>query len=499
MKSKYIIALDQSTTSTKVFLIDREGKVISSLAKRHKQMYPKPGWVDHDPDEIYRNSVELIHRTLRESSVTEDRIAAIALTNQRETTVVWNRKTGKPVCNASVWQCMRSKEICERIIKEGGDREIKDKTGYMPVPSTPGGKLTWVLEHVKGAREMADAGELLYGTTATWLLWKLTDGKVHATDHSNASRSLLYNINKLEWDKGLMDIFGVPRSMFPTVKYSDEIFGYTSAAAGFSKEIPITGIMGDSFAAMFGHVCYGKGSAKATYGTGSSIVMNIGASPLESKDGLVTSIAWGMNGSITYVMEGNVNFSGAVMQWLCEDLGLLPDLDGVEETALGLEDNGGMYFVPAFNGLGAPYWDNDAKAAIVGISREANKANVVRAALESIAYQNRDILDLMVRQAGVDLPELRVDGGGTKNRFLMQFQADILGVPLMVAGDEDTSAVGSAYMAGIAVGIWKSLEDIEKLRSAKGEFRPRMARGDADRYYAGWKDAVGRVLTKAAD
>jgi glycerol kinase len=499
MKSKYIIALDQSTTSTKVFLIDREGRVRGSLDKRHRQMYPQPGWVDHDPDEIYRNSVDLIHGLLEENSLTEDRIAAVALTNQRETTVVWNKKTGKPVCNASVWQCLRSKEICEGIIKDGADREIKDKTGYMPVPSAPGGKLTWILEHVKGAREMAEAGELLYGTTATWLLWKFTDGKVHATDHSNASRTLLYNINKLEWDKGLMNIFGVPRSMLPTVKYSDEIFGYTGPAAGFSKEIPITGIMGDSFAAMFGHACYGPGSAKATYGTGSSIVMNVGTSPVESKNGLVTSIAWGMNGSITYVTEGNVNFSGAVMQWLCEDLGLLPNLEEVDEMASDLENNEGMYFVPAFNGLGAPYWDNDAKAAIVGISRNAKKENVVRAALESIAYQNRDIIDLMTGQSGVGLPELRVDGGGTKNRFLMQFQADILGVPLSVAGDEDTSAVGSAYMAGIAAGMWKSLEEIEKLRSVKEEFRPRMAREDSDRYYAGWKDAVGRVLTKAAD
>jgi len=493
---QYILSIDQSTSGTKAVLFDRQGKLVHRCTAEHRQYYPNPGWVEHDAEELYARTLQVIGDVLKESNTAQDQISALAITNQRETAVVWDKTTGKPVHNAVVWQCQRGSAICREYIEKGYGGIVKAKTGLVLDPYFSASKIKWILDNVEGARQRANSGKLLLGTIDSWLVWKLTGGKVHVTDYSNACRTMLFNIFKLEWDKDLMEIFGIPGSMFPEVRSSNEVVGYTDPGQGFGRKIPIAGIMGDSHAALFGHNCFCKGMAKATYGTGSSIMMNIGEQPKESGRGIVTSLAWGLDGKVEYVLEGNIHCTGATIKWMVDDLGLIPDSRSAGKIAASVENSGGVYFVPAFVGLGAPYWDSEARATITGISRGTGKAHIVRAAEESIAYQIKDVIDLMISESGIKLKELRVDGGASRDAFLMQFQADMLDVPVVRSKIEDLSALGSAYTAGLAVGFWKTRDEIEKLRVTDCAFVSSISSEERNKLYQGWKKAVGRTLVK---
>lgn len=497
MDKRYVIAVDQSTSSTKAFLLDREGKTVAQEALQHKTYYPRSGWVEHDPEEIFKNVLEVIFGILSKAKVAHEEVAVIALTNQRETTVVWDKRSGKPVCRAPVWQCVRSADICEELNRAGVGDLVRKRTGYMIVPSPPGSKIRWIMENVEGAYDASQRGELLFGQIDSWLLWNLTGGKAHATDYSNASRSILFDINKLQWDAELLREFKVHPSMTPKVRHSDEIFGYTDTSHGFSCEIPISGLTGDSHAALFGHQCFEPGMAKITYGTGSSIMTNIGLQPKDAAEGLVTSIGWAQDHRVHYVFEGNVNFAGATVDWLSKGLGLIEDMEEFDREARSVESSEGVYVVPAFAGLGAPYWDNSARAAILGMTLGTSKAHVARAAMESIAYQVADILQVMSKESGTGITGLRVDGGPTANTELMQFQADLLGIPIHVSDAEDASALGAALLAGIGVGFWKNMREIEAIYASKAVYTPRIEATEAEKRIDGWREAVKRVLTGA--
>lgn len=490
----YILSVDQSTSATKAILFDKKGKLHNRLSLGHRQFYPQPDWVEHDPEEIYRNTLKVILQVMNDSGLEQDDIAALALTNQRETVVVWDKKTGKPVYNAVVWQCQRGADICRKLREQGHEPMIQSKTGLITDPYFSASGVKWILDNVNGAMEKARAGDLLLGTIDSWLVWKLTGGKVHATDYSNACRTMLFNIHECTWDKDIADLLGIPLSMFPDVKFSDEVFGYTQPDKDFDLTFPIAGILGDSHAALFGQTCFESGMGKATYGTGSSIMMNIGNKPLESPEGLVTSIGWGAKKKIVYVFEGNIHCTGDTINWLVNDIGLLSDPESSEEIALSVPDNNGVYLVPAFVGMGAPYWDNDARAVITGMPRSTKKSHIVRAALEAIAYQVKDLVDLMTTGSGVDLVELRVDGGPTKNIFLMQFQADMLNASINRCDIAEVSALGSAYMAGLATGVWQNPEEIKALRGKDKQFTGKMPEEQRNRLYEGWKKAVERIL-----
>lgn len=496
MSAKYILSIDQSTSATKAVIFDERCSLIKRVTVDHAQYYPNPGWVEHDPMEIYQNTLKAVELATECADISQDDIIAIAITNQRETTVVWDKITGEPVYNAIVWQCQRAGKICQDIESRGYAPVIKQKTGLVLSPYFSAAKAKWILDNVEGARKKAEEGRLLFGTIDSWLVFKLTGGKVHATDYSNASRTQLFNIKELKWDEELLSIFTLPKSMMPEVKFSDEIFGFTDINQVFTRQIPICGIMGDSHAALFGQNCFEKGMAKATYGTGSSIMMNIGKQPLESRRGLVTSLAWGYKGHVDYVFEGNINCTGATIKWLVDDLELIPDSKSAGIIASSVEDTEGVYVVPAFVGLGAPYWDSEAKAAITGIARGTKKAHVVRAAEESIAYQIKDILDLMISESGIILKELRVDGGPTRDAFLMQFQADMLNVPVVRSKVEELSAMGSALMAGLAVSIWNDFKQIERIRQIDAVFNSQMPEERRQRLYSGWQKAVKTILSK---
>lgn len=491
---KYILSLDQSTSGTKAILIDVRGTLVHRCTCEHKQYYPRAGWVEHDPEEIFQRTLEVIEKLFREKNITKEQLKVISLTNQRETVVVWDRISGKPLYNAIVWQCQRAEEICKKLTEKGYDKIVKDKTGLILSPYFSGAKVSWILDNITGAREMAEAGQLMLGTIDSWIIWKLTGGESHVTDYSNASRTQLFNINELKWDKDLLQIFNIPETMLPEVKFSDEIFGYIDNNLDDIKGLPISGVMGDSHAALFGQNCFKVGMAKATYGTGSSIMMNIGRKPLESGNGLVTSIAWGRAGEIYYVFEGNINSTGATIKWLVENLEIIPNSKVCEEIALGVKSNDGVYFVPGFTGLGAPHWASNAKAIICGLTMSTNKAHIVRAALEGIAYQIKDVLDVMACDSGIDLQELRVDGGPTGNNFLMKFQADILNVKIVRSSIEELSALGSAYMAGLAVGLWENIDVIIGLRIEAAKFESNMETETRIELYKGWKDAIKRAL-----
>lgn len=495
MKDDFILAIDQGTSATKAVLFNRKGQLISRFNAIHKQIYPRSGWVEHDPEEIYQKTLEAIKGIIDSTKISQDMINVIAITNQRETAVVWDRITGEPIYNAIVWQCQRSIDICNELRERGLGNLVKEKTGLILSPYFSASKVKWILDNVEGAREKADSGQLLFGTMDTWLIWKLTGGKVHATDYSNASRTQLFNIQELKWDEDLLGIFSIPKNMMPEIKSSNCIFGYTAVNDVIKRGIPISGIMGDSHAALFGQNCFEKGMAKATYGTGSSVMMNIGKKPLESKSGIVTSIAWGMDEKIDYVFEGNINCTGATIKWLVEDLELIPEPKISGKLAATVNDNEGVYMVPAFVGLSAPYWDSFAKASITGITYRTKKAHIVRAAEESIAYQIKDIIVLMEKESGIKLKELRVDGGPTRDDFLMQFQADILNVTVVRENIEELSAMGSAFMAGLATGLWKDKEEISKLRVYDKAFYSNMTSEDRKRLYNGWKEAVKRTLS----
>lgn len=487
---KYILSIDQSTSGTKVIIFNSKGKLIDRVTIEHKQYYPRPGWVEHDPEEIYNNTLKAIKQILGRGSIEEKEVAVFAITNQRETVVVWDKNTGKPVWRAAVWQCQRGKEICKDLRDKGYEKMVKDKTGLIVDPYFSASKIKWILDNVAGANQKAKAGQLLFGTIDSWLIWNLTAGKVHATDPANACRTMLYNIYEMKWDEELFDILDIPLKMAPEIICSDKIFGYTAKKEGFKEEIPISGVMGDSHAALFGQGCFSPGMAKTTYGTGSSIMMNTGKKPVNSDKGLVTSIGWGFEESIQYVLEGNVHYTGATIKWLIDNLGLVSDVKEVESLAAEIEDNGGVYFVPAFSGLGAPYWDNEATGTISGLTAGTDKARIVRAALEAIAYQIKDVLDLMVTEAGVDLKKLRVDGGPTNNKFLMQFQADMLDIAVEKNVIEEVSALGSAYAAGLATGIWHDFNEIAGLRKMAAVYHGEMESARRYKLYEGWKQAV---------
>ena len=496
MPETKILAIDQSTSGTKAIIFDDQAKVIHRCTESHSQYYPQSDWVEHDPEEIFEKTKLAIKNVLQESQTNLSEIAAVAITNQRETVAVWDKKSGQPVYNAIVWQCQRGAETCQILKEQGYNEIVASKTGLIIDPYFSATGLKWIMDQVQGVQEKATAGELAFGTMDSWLIYKLTGGSVHATDYSNACRTMLYNIYDLKWDQELLDLMAIHKNMVPEVKYSDAIFGYTQIGDVFDRAIPITGVMGDSHAAFFGQNCFKKGMAKATYGTGSSIMMNIGKKPLKSPQGLVTSIGFGCQDEIDYVFEGNIHCTGDTINWLVKDLELITNARESETLALSVEDNNGVYLVPAFVGLGAPYWDNAARASISGMSRNTKKAHVVRAALEAIAYQVKDLLDLMTQEAGIELSEIRVDGGPTKNNFLMQFQSDLLDSSVVVNDVEEASALGVALAGGLGIGFWKNLDELGHLISTKKRFTSKMPDEVRKKLYDGWMKAVHSVIKK---
>lgn len=491
---QFVVAIDQSTSATKAMLFDEQGQLVARTSEDHKQYYPQPGWVEHDPEEILANTYKAIEKLVRESIKSTDTIVAVAITNQRETVVIWDKRTGKPIYNAVVWQCNRGTKICEDLIVQGHEPMVREKTGLIINPYFSASGVKWILDNVENARKDAEAGHLLMGTMDSWLIWNLTEGKVHATDYTNASRTLLFNIHTLGWDQELLDLFTIPASMLPQAFPSDNIYGSTSFN-GLIPEVPIAGVLGDSHGALAGQMCFTPGMGKATYGTGSSIMINIGEKPLQAPKGLVTSVAFAAFGKTYYAFEGNIHCTGATIKWLQDDLKLIQSAAETEELATSVKSTDGVYFVPAFAGLGAPWWDNDAKALICGMNRGTNKAHIVRAALESIAYQVKDLINL-IKSSGVAISELRVDGGPVKNNFLMQFQADMLQTKINRSSIEEASALGAVLMSGFALGTWKDLSELNSLRKLGFIFEPEMNLDDTDKLYAGWKIAVKQSRIK---
>ena len=490
---KYIIALDQGTTSSRAVLFDENQKIVGIAQKEFTQIYPKEGWVEHDPMEIWSSQSGVLAEVIAREGISQHDIIGLGITNQRETTIVWDKNTGKPVYNAIVWQCRRTAQICDELRKKESLVEyIKENTGLVLDAYFSGTKIKWILDNVEGAREKAEKGELLFGTVDTWLIWKLTNGKVHATDYTNASRTMIYNIKNLEWDEKLLKELGIPKSMLPEVKDSSGTFGYANLGGKGGHRVPICGVAGDQQSALFGQACFEKGEAKNTYGTGCFLLMNTGEEMVQSKNGLVTTIAIGLNGKVQYALEGSIFVGGAVVQWLRDELRLVGESKDTEYFARKVKDNGGVYVVPAFVGLGAPYWDMYARGAILGLTRGANKNHIIRAALESIAYQTRDVLEAMQEDSGIELNGLKVDGGATANNFLMEFQSDILGKTVRRPTVLETTALGAAYLAGLAVGVWETKEEIKNSWILDREFSPIMEEDLREEKYAKWKKAVER-------
>jgi glycerol kinase len=489
---KYTLAIDQSTSATKAILFDINAAIKARTAVEHKQFYPKPGWVEHDPLEILNNTYKAVDLLIKGSKVSSSDITSVALTNQRETVVVWDKRTGKPVYNAVVWQCNRGAEICDELITQGREDEVREKTGLIINPYFSASGIKWILDNVKGAADDARKGFLLFGTIDSWLIWNLTAEGKHLTDYTNASRTLLFNIKTLNWDNALLDMFGIPLSMAPQVLPCDSVFGKTTMN-GLLPEIPIAGVLGDSHGALAGQMCFSPGMGKATYGTGSSIMVNIGEIALSPPAGLVTSVAYAAEGKVFYAYEGNIHCTGATIKWLQDELQLISSPSESEILASSVESTDGVYFVPAFTGLGAPWWDKDAKALICGMNRGTAKAQIVRAALESIAYQIKDLLSLIL-ESGVKLRELRVDGGPVKNNFLMQFQADILQARINRSPIEEASALGAVLMGGIALKRWSGLDETNAIRNADDLINPLMPFEKADLLYEGWKKSVHRAM-----
>ena len=487
---KYILALDQGTTSSRAIVFDHAGSIVSVAQKEFPQIFPKPGWVEHDPRDIWSTQAGVAAEALTKASVRAADVAAIGITNQRETTVVWDRSTGVPICNAIVWQDRRTASICDKLRARKLDRVIRRKTGLVIDAYFSATKLAWVLQHVKGARARAKAGELAFGTVDSWLVWNLTGGKVHVTDASNASRTMLFNIVTGEWDDELLKIFGVPRSMLPEVRSSSEVYGHTSL---LGTPIPIAGIAGDQQAALFGQVCTKPGMVKNTYGTGCFMLMNTGTKPIASKNNLLTTVAWRIGDRTEYALEGSIFIAGAVVQWLRDGLEIIRSSADIEALAASVPDTGGVYLVPAFAGLGAPHWDQYARGTIVGLTRGTTKAHLARAALEGIALQVMDVLKAMEADAGIKLKELRVDGGASANDLLMQLQADLLNVPVVRPKVAETTALGAAYLAGLAVGYWKSQADIARQWQVDARFKSSMKPAVRTRIAAGWNKALGRA------
>lgn len=491
--SKFILALDQGTTSSRAIVFNNDGKIVSVAQKEFTQIYPKAGWVEHNAMEILETQFGVAKAAIEKAGLTGEDIAAIGITNQRETTVVWDKNTGNPVYNAIVWQCRRTAPICDGLKAKGLTESIREKTGLVVDAYFSGTKVKWILDNVEGAREKAEKGDLIFGNIDTWLIWNLTGGRVHVTDYSNASRTMLFNINTLKWDKDILTELNIPESMLPEAKPSSCVYGYTDKEI-FGCEIPIAGDAGDQQAALFGQACYEPGMAKNTYGTGCFMLMNTGEKLVSSNNGLLTTIAWGAGGKVEYALEGSIFITGASVQWLRDELKVINNAAESEVLATSVKDSNGVYVVPAFVGLGAPYWDMYARGAILGLTRGANRGHIVRATLESIAYQTKDVLVAMQEDSGIKLQALKVDGGAVANNFLMQFQADILGVPIYRPEVTETTALGAAYLAGLAVGYWSSKDEIAAKWNVNRAFNPDMKSEDREKMYAGWKKAVSRAL-----
>ena len=490
---KFILALDQGTSSSRAIVFDHEGKIRSTAQMEFTQYFPKPGWVEHNPMEIWSSEAGVIAEAISKVGIGGLDIAAIGITNQRETTIVWDAETGQPVYNAIVWQDRRTSEYCDFLKSQGLVDKIREKTGLIIDAYFSGTKIRWILENVPGAREKAEAGRLRFGTVDTWLVWQLTRGEVHVTDVSNASRTMLFNIHELQWDRELLDLFGIPASMLPEVRSSSEVYGHTKTTI-FAHEVPIAGIAGDQQAALFGQLCTDPGSVKNTYGTGCFLLMNTGKKPILSKNNLLTTVAWKIGDTVNYALEGSIFVGGSVVQWLRDGLGIIRSSSEVEALASSVPDNGGVYFVPALTGMGAPYWDQYAHGTICGLTRGTTAAHIARAALEGIAFQTMDIVEAMSRDAGVRLAELKVDGGASRNNLMMQFQADILGTSVIRPEVTETTAMGACYLAGLAVGYWGSLDEIKQQWKAEKTFHP--SGRDILSLKEGWADAISRTLSK---
>lgn len=490
MTKQYIMALDQGTTSSRAMLFDETGNVVHTAQQEFRQIFPQSGWVEHNAEEIWSSILSCIAKVLSQKNIPADAVASIGITNQRETTVVWDKHTGKPIYNAIVWQSRQTASICEELKEAGHNDLFRDKTGLLIDAYFSGTKVKWILDNVEGAREKAEAGDLLFGTIDTWIIWKLTEGAAHVTDYSNASRTLMFNIYDLKWDDELLDILKVPASMLPEVCESSKVYGKTAPKNFFGKEIPIAGIAGDQQAALFGQACYEEGMSKNTYGTGCFMLMNTGEKAVKSDNGLLTTIAWGLDGKVTYALEGSIFVAGSAIQWLRDGLRMFKNSADSEAYAKRVDSTEGVYVVPAFVGLGTPYWDSDVRGAVFGLTRGTSKEHFVRATLESLAYQTKDVLSAMEADSGIPLNTLRVDGGAVKNDFLMQFQADILNVPVERPEVNETTALGAAYLAGLAVGFWQSLDDISNNWNLDRRFEVAMEEDQRDELYTGWKKAV---------
>lgn len=492
---QYILALDQGTSSSRAIIFDNQGKIKATSQKEFTQIFPKPGWVEHNPMEIWSSQASVIAEAITSIGINGDNIAAIGITNQRETTIVWDAETGEPVYNAIVWQDRRTSEFCDSLKKKDGLTEtIRNKTGLIIDAYFSATKINWILENVPGARQKAQEGKLRFGTVDTWLVWMLTSGEVHVTDVSNASRTMLFNIHTLQWDKELLELFDIPESMMPEVKSSSEVYGYTKGTI-LACEVPIGGMAGDQQAALFGQMCTEPGSVKNTYGTGCFLLMNSGEKPIMSSNNLLTTVAWKIGDTVNYALEGSIFVAGSVVQWLRDGLGIIRSAKEVEELATSVPDNGGVYFVPALTGLGAPHWDQYAKGSIYGITRGTTAGHIARAAIEGIAFQTMDIVQAMEKDAGCPLKELKVDGGATANNLMMQFQADILGTSVIRPQVTETTALGAAYLAGLAVGYWDSIDHIKSQWGVEKEFTPQADAETVEALKEGWADAIRRTLT----
>lgn len=491
--ANYILALDQGTTSSRAILFNKDGVPVSVAQKEFTQIFPKPGWVEHNPKEIWSSQASTMVEAITNLGIKEDEIAAIGITNQRETTIVWNAETGEPIYNAIVWQDRRTAAYCDELVAQGLTDTIRSKTGLILDAYFSGTKVRWILENVPGAREQAEAGKLRFGTVDSWLVWNLTRGRLHITDVSNASRTLLFNIHTMQWDEDMLKLLNIPASMLPEVKASSEVYGTCQVLA---HEVPVAGIAGDQQAALFGQMCTEAGSVKNTYGTGCFLLMNTGSEPILSKNNLLTTVAWKIDGKVAYALEGSIFIGGSVVQWLRDGLKIIESSPETEGMATSVPDNGGVYFVPALTGIGAPYWDPYAKGTITGITRGTTQAHIARAALESIAFQTMDIVNAMQQDAGVALGDLKVDGGACRNNYLMQFQADVLNTNVIRPECVETTAKGAAYLAGLAVGFWSSIDEIKKQWAIDCTFAPQASADVVDELKAGWADAVSRALSK---
>lgn len=490
MSKSYILSLDQGTTSSRAILFNNSGEIVETAQQEFEQFFPKPGWVEHDANEIWTSILASIATVLRKAEVAPDQIAGIGITNQRETTVVWDKLTGKPIYKAIVWQSKQTDEICKELKDQGFEQLFREKTGLLLDPYFSGTKVKWILENVDGAKEKAERGELLFGTIDTWLVYKLSGGKAHITDYSNASRTLMFNIYALDWDEELLEILSIPKSMLPKVRPSSEIYANTIDYHFFGHEVPIAGIAGDQQAALFGQACFDDGTVKNTYGTGCFMLMNTGGRGVVSKNGLLTTIAWGIDGKVEYALEGSIFIAGSAIQWLRDGLKLIETAQETEDYSVIVDSTDGVYMVPAFVGLGSPYWDSEARGAVFGLTRGTTKEHLIRATLESLAYQTKDVLDVMIADSGIQLKTLKVDGGAVTNNFLMQFQSDILGVPVERPIVQETTALGAAYLAGLAVGFWKNKEEIQENRKVDKIFTSNFDTDKQRELYANWKKAI---------